>query len=645
VVELQLPSQSAISAQGISGGAGVVVYNATLLDYQDAFQRYWAELGYRLTDLWGYGLDGLACFAAIFQQNRGGPQQFTQHEIPFADYQALYDNQVAQGFRPVRVSGYTHHGQTMFAAIFEKDGETSFSADHNIALADLPAYLDQVKSSGLRVIDLSVYMVYGPTWTPRVSVVCGPAEEREWQVVGPMSFDVYQGTFDLNTPQGWWPAQVCAYGDEPYIIARWEKPAPAAAPPAPLTAVARHGLSSGAFATELATQDAAGLRLVSLGAYNQFTSLTTTPAQYTDPMFCPLWRRQDAATVVPDLAIRYTSRYLVPGVSLAVARNGRQVYAGGFGASDLAFLVAVQPSNQFRIASVTKPITATAIFLLAARKQLSLDDLVLGTNGWLSSLGQPVDPRASQITVHQLLQHAGGGWPNDANDPMFTDPQLTARQLITQVITTRSLDNPPGTAYAYSNFGYCLLGRVIEQVTGQTYEDWVRANILVPCGATMMIAGDTITERQPDEVYYYDLLENLDPYKVPVARMDSHGGWIATATDLLRFLVRADGLPPVADLLGLADITQMTTPSNLPNSDGYACGWWTAPNGTWFHNGELPGTTSVVTRTADGFCWAALGNGSLIDNTNTLRDTEAGMDNLMWLIRDSVDFWPLNDPL
>jgi CubicO group peptidase (beta-lactamase class C family) len=644
MVELQLPSQSAISAQGISGGTGVVVYNLNVLDYQDAFQRYCNDLGYRLADLWGYGLDGTARYAAIFEQSRGHPLQFTQHEIPYADYQALYDSQIAQGYRAVRVCPYSLHTETLVAAIFEKDGETSFPADHNIAPADLPAYLAQLKSSNLRVIDLSAYMVYGPPWTPRYSVVSGPVEGREWQVVGPMSFDVYQGTFDLNTPKGWWPAQVCAFGDGPSIIARWEKPAPASTPPAPLTAVARHGLLSSAFGTELATQDAAGLRLVSLGAFNQFTSLTYAPAQLSEPMFCPLWRRQDAAQVVPDLVNNYMRRYQVPGVSLAVARNGREVYAGGFGSADVLLLQVVQPSNQFRIASVTKPITSTAIFLLAARKQLSLDDLVFGTSGRLSSLGQPVDPRVSQITVHQLLQHAGGGWPNDANDPMFTHPELTARQLITQVITTRPLDNAPGTAFAYSNFGYCVLGRVIEEVTGQTYEDWVRENILVPCGATMMIAGDTMAETQPDEVFYYPL-DNVSPYGIPVARMDSHGGWIATATDLLRFLVRADGLPTVPDLLGPADITLMTTPSNLPNSNGYACGWGTAPDGTWSHNGELPGTTSIVTRTADGVCWAALGNAGRVDNTNPFRDTGTGLDNLMWMIRDAVDFWPSNDPL
>jgi CubicO group peptidase (beta-lactamase class C family) len=303
----------------------------------------------------------------------------------------------------------------------------------------------------------------------------------------------------------------------------------------------------------------------------------------------------------------------------------------------------VQSSSRFRIASLTKAITATAVFRLVARNALGLDDRVFGPTGHLSALtGTPIDARVTDITVRHLLQHGGGGWSNDANDPMFTNPALSARDLITKVLATRPLDNAPGTVWAYSNFGYCVLGRVIEAVTGETYENWVRENILLACGSTMTIAGNTLADRQPGEVVYYGL-DNQDPYGMQVSRMDSHGGWVSTAADYLRFLVRVDGLPPVPDLLRPDGITLMTTPSGLPKSDGYASGWHTTTDGTWWHDGILPGTRSVMVRTVDGFCWAALANSGRTVQGDSTRDTFSGLDALMWAIRDKVDFWPSSD--
>ena len=299
----------------------------------------------------------------------------------------------------------------------------------------------------------------------------------------------------------------------------------------------------------------------------------------------------------------------------------------------------MEVSTRFRIASLTKPVTSLAVFGLEASSALSLGDLVFGPNGHLAALGTPVDPRVTQITVRHLLQHGGGGWANDANDPMFTNPTLSGRDLITKVLATRTLDNAPGTAFAYSNFGYCVLGRVIEAVTGETYEDHVRNSILDRCGSAMAIAGNTLADRQPSEAVYYGL-DGADPYNMQVSRMDSHGGWISTAVDLLRILIRTDGLSPPPDLLRLDTITMMTMPSGLPGSNGYACGWQTNSAGTWWHTGSLPGTRSIMVRTADGFCWTVLANSGRDAEGDSTRDTLLGLDALMWAIREKVGFWP-----
>jgi hypothetical protein len=95
----------------------------------------------------------------------------------------------------------------------------------------------------------------------------------------------------------------------------------------------------------------------------------------------------------------------------------------------------------------------------------------------------------------------------------------------------------------------------------------------------------------------------------------------------------------VPELLPLSDTTVMTTPSELFGSDGYACGWWTSADGTWYHNGVLPGSRSFMARTADGFCLAALVNSGRTDDTDGTRDTVSVLEGLMWIIRAKVDYW------
>src|SRR5262249_38653171 len=123
----------------------------------------------------------------------------------------------------------------------------------------------------------------------------------------------------------------------------------------------------------------------------------------------------------------------------------------------------------------------------------------------------------------------------------------------------KPLDFGPGKDYAYSNFGYCLLGRVVEQVSGQSYENYVRGAILNPLGMKHTRLGKSLlSERAPGEVKYYDR-EHFGPAvvgpnlgkKVPtpygafyIEAMDAHGGWISSAPDLLRFACSYDKTPP-----------------------------------------------------------------------------------------------------
>lgn len=170
-----------------------------------------------------------------------------------------------------------------------------------------------------------------------------------------------------------------------------------------------------------------------------------------------------------------------------------------------------------------------------------------------------------------------------------------------------------------------MLGRVLEKVHGQPYETLVQKKLLEPCGITsMQIGGNTLAQRLPQEVTYLTARREA-AYTMNVARMDSHGGWISTAGDLVRF---ASQLPL---LLKEDSIDAMTAPGV---GGGYARGWNVNKVPNWWHAGSLPGTTTIMVHTARGFCWAGLLNG---------RSEGLGLalDKLMWQMGGVVKEWGL----
>ncbi len=338
----------------------------------------------------------------------------------------------------------------------------------------------------------------------------------------------------------------------------------------------------------------------------------------------------------------FMNQFSVPALSIAITRRGKQVYEHTFGVADRKDAQLTLPSSLFRIASVTKPITSVTIFSLIEKGQLNLTDKVFGPSGVLGTkFGKPPYKQyVTDITVDNLLTHTCGGWPNDSTDPMFEHNSWDHEKLISWTLENLPLTYPPGQHWAYSNFGYCVLGRVIEQVTGQPYADYVQANILAPCGVSdMRISGNKLDQRAPNEVVYYGQYSE-NPYNMNVTRMDSHGGWLATPTDLVNFLDHVNGFADTPSLLKPATIQIMTTPSPAypPSSPGkYARGWMVRDNGkgNWWHNGSLPGTTTIMVRTATGLCWAALTN----TRTEPSDVIDSALDKMMWDMVRCVPSW------
>lgn len=354
---------------------------------------------------------------------------------------------------------------------------------------------------------------------------------------------------------------------------------------------------------------------------------------------------------------RHLREYQIPGGALAVAKDGRLVHARGYGLADVDAKTPVEADSLFRIASLSKPITAVAILKLAQEGRLDLEakaftllDIDLGK----------ADPRLAQITVRQLLEHTGGWDREKSGDPMFR-PFDIASELGTELpprppdiirfMAGKPLDFDPGTRHAYSNFGYCVLGRIIEKITGEPYEEHVQKAILAPLGITRMRLGRTLPDqRRAGEVRYYPLtgaparpvFESIQAKEVPwpyggfcLESMDSHGGWLASAPDLVRFACSLDKL---LDARSRADMVER--PKSLEKTPAYyACGWMVRPLGqgkrnVW-HNGSLPGTSTLLVLRHDGLVWAALFN----DRSRG----EGKIDPALHQAADAVTEWPSGD--
>ena len=193
----------------------------------------------------------------------------------------------------------------------------------------------------------------------------------------------------------------------------------------------------------------------------------------------------------------------------------------------------------------------------------------------------------------------------------------------------------PDEKYAYSNLGYLVVGRVMEMVTGQKYEPWTKANVLKPARVAGMYLGKGLPERRPKgEVRYYDSKKRMGPCLYPpkvgqqvplpdgagnIEGYEAHGGWVASAIDLVRFASALD-YGKKSPLLSKESINEMWArpagaagfdAKDKPKASYYACGWDVRPVGnagkaTAWHTGLIPGTSTLLVRRWDGLNWAVL---------------------------------------
>lgn len=356
----------------------------------------------------------------------------------------------------------------------------------------------------------------------------------------------------------------------------------------------------------------------------------------------------------------------ISAAQLAVARNGRILLARGYGiyapnsTNPQVRIGRVQPTSLFRIASVSKNITSAAIMRLVQDGKLSLSARLPQVLG----LPTTADARLEQVTVLRLMQHLGGWDRAVSKDPLWLDHTIAASLDVPLPIShsdiiryrnARPLDFDPGTRYAYSNYGYMLLGRIIEKVSGQSYETYVKQKLLAPAGITRMRLGLSLkTERTTSEVDYaskytsktvMDASGTVVPYQwggFNMPNQDANGGWLASAVDLVKWGFAFNGAGPV---LSAASIAKLFAKPEIGVQDGgwwYGGGWMVRASGTGvntWHQGGMPGTFSFFARLANGVSYAAVFNRREEEGTPDFD----GIDPLLGRAAGAVTTWPTTD--
>jgi CubicO group peptidase (beta-lactamase class C family) len=363
-----------------------------------------------------------------------------------------------------------------------------------------------------------------------------------------------------------------------------------------------------------------------------------------------------------EQAVNYfMHRWTIEGASVAIAKDGRLIYARGFGYADTASHEETQPFNKFRIASISKLVTAVAIMKLREEGKLSLDSKVFGPAGILNDTAycHPKDKRVFDITVAHLLSHEGG-WTQRWGDQMFMPLVIADQMKVTPPVDTKTivrfalskrLHYTPGKGRAYSNLGYSILGLVVEKASGMPYADYCTKEIFEPLGIyDMMPAKNLPSQKAPFEVTYYEPAGMpLKPSiygtgeMVPtryggndIETLGGAGSWLATAPDLMRLLLAVDGFGTRPDILTDESIRFMTDVNN-----NFAPVGWKASllNGSWIRTGSFSGTAGMMKRQPDGISWVVLLNSSSWNGP----EIYTYMDRMMTKFISNLYEWPEYD--
>ncbi|MFO0969480.1 MAG: serine hydrolase [Gemmataceae bacterium] len=532
---LRLDFASAAAEEGAAVFAAVAVANperhaweVRIVDSADVQKTFdgLIDKGYRLTSLWPFRLKDRTRYVGIWLKDGFRGEWQARFGVTPAVFQKLFDELVPKGYRVLQLSGAPDASGHRLTAVFIKDAATEWIARHDQSEKQYQTLFDTYSKKGFRPSSVSGYMT--EDGLRFAAVFIKGLGDPEWTARHGMTAPGYQAYFNEMTGKGFRPSQVAAY---------------------PGAGGLRYGavfVKGGEAVAPLGPLPANGLIAEGLEAFDE--------------------------TMRKFMADRH-----IGAGTLAVTYKGKLVVERAYGWSDREHMSLLGPQTPFRLASVSKPITLAALLKLIAEGKLKTSDRIVALLSLKALPGQTMDPRWKDITIQHLIEHKGG-WDRDkAFDPMFRSVEIAkalgkdhpaTSQEVIQYMLGQPLQFDPGSKSVYSNFGYCILGRVIEKVTGKSYLDYLRTDVLAPAGVKGITLGRTLPRfRNPKEPAYLDPgrgrnvfnLKTVETVSGPdgtfyLEAMDAHGGLIASARDVVRVLDHwwIDGSPRKATDTGRA---------------------------------------------------------------------------------------------
>ncbi|MBN2304348.1 MAG: beta-lactamase family protein, partial [Anaerolineae bacterium] len=311
--------------------------------------------------------------------------------------------------------------------------------------------------------------------------------------------------------------------------------------------------------------------------------------------------------VFPDIdtfLIDLMALYDIPGAGIALVQNGEVLYTQGYGVCSTATAAPVTPDTQFAIGSVTKSFTALEMLRLVDQGRVALDAPVI--TYWPDfTLSDPT--AAQQVTVRHLLAQTSG--LSGAGDGAWYSGQITTLRQAVDYAATLPLADAPGRSHIYDNYNYAIAGYLIEQVTGQTWPDVMRDQILAPLGISAATFDIQAVQQTPDYAlpHSLDIRAGMQPAPfVSLAGIASAGAINASARDMAQYVrfQLGNGQPLIASALLDEMHTRQAAYGPMPpvgptgfQTNGYALGWFTAGfNGltVLWHNGSIDGFYAMV---------------------------------------------------
>lgn len=539
-------------------------HGLTASQYQAKFNEY-ADNGFRLVRVSGYASGTEARYAAIWEQ-RSGPPWVAVHGLTAAEYQVAFDWYGGNGYRLKQVSGYKVGSQTQYAAIWEQDEGPAWRAVHGVTGSEYQTLFDQNAADGYRLVCVSGYE---EGRAARYAAIWEYGSTYPWVAAHGLTASQYQTAFNTHTANGYRLTHISGYeaGGEAHYAAIWEQ---RGGP----SWFAYHGHSSSEHQSKFDTFGGCRYRLVEVSGYDVGGSAN----------FAAVWER-DPISVLPtsglprpqlkafdDAMQQFMRDRGLEAGTLCVAMDDTIVLERAYGWKTADHSVPLRYDALLRIASLVKPITAAAIRRLEGANALEFSDFAfdLGqTNPGILSIS-PVntpDPDLDTITVQHLLDHEGGWNRKSSGDPMFKAIEIAnalgvssppTKMQTVNYWTGQPLDYTPGMPGTipgddrYSNFGYMLLGLIVEEVSVKSYTSYIHDEIFTPIGVAsseIELGRSLPGERNSREPWYFDPDSGKNVFNpsqtVPypdggwyLEAMEAHGGLICSARAYTTFLTQ-----------------------------------------------------------------------------------------------------------